>query len=98
MIAHLPIAIVVLLALAVVLLWRCTTRQPVQICVATDERSMSTDCRGDAELTRGESTPAPRPTETRDSVAWTAASPLHFRILRKFGVECRSYTHRRRWT
>ncbi|KKW10402.1 MAG: hypothetical protein UY48_C0038G0002 [Candidatus Gottesmanbacteria bacterium GW2011_GWB1_49_7] len=104
MIAHLPIALVVLFvlvvlfALVVVALWMRTTRQPVQIYVATDERSMSTDLRGGAVLTRGQSTPAPRLTETRDSVVWTAAPPLHFRILRQFGVECRSYTYRKRWT
>ena len=49
----------------------------------------STDCRGSAVLTRGRSTkktPAPRV----DSMG-TAALPLHFRLLRRLGIECRSH-------
>jgi len=97
MIAHLPLAVVVALAVALLVLWRRTVvRRPVQVYIGEDERSMSRDlsgarrpaqsppsthCRGSARVGPSQK---PRPTSSQ-----VAALPLHFRLLRRLGIECR---------
>ena len=97
MIAHLPLAVVVALAVALLVLWRRTVvRRPVQVYIGEDERSMSRDlsgarrpaqsppsthCRGSARVGPSQQ---PRLTSSR-----VAALPLHFRLLRRLGIECR---------
>ena len=51
----------------------------------------STDCRGGARVG-----PSQQP-RLAAHVRRIAALPLHFRILRRLGVECRSYDYRKSW-
>ena len=100
MIAHLPlpfltVAAVPLLAVGVLVVLR-RARRPVQVYIGEDERSMSRDlsgarrpaqsppsthCRGSARVGPSQK---PRPTSSQ-----VAALPLHFRLLRRLGIECR---------
>jgi len=102
MIHLVPLAIVAVLVLSCVWLWRRTTqRRAVQVYVGDDERS-----RGAAvaplvgEPKRYLSVPGPErkgdagssPVDCSPLLHFRAlADPLHFRILRRLGVECRRY-------
>ena len=93
MIAYLPIAIVVVLALIVVVLWRRTTQQgPVQVYVGPDEQSMSPGV--SISGARRRSADEPKATAQRGRRRPTSSpssTPLHFRLLRRVGIECRIY-------
>ena len=108
MIAHLPFAVVVVLAVAVGVLWRRTVvRRPVQVYVGLDEAAPH---KGGARAARTDAVHRKRAgaypyrdrgTIAEGALAWgrsqqprltspkVAALPLHFRLLRRLGIECR---------